>query len=167
MGYKTAFFDYYGKSLVMIMTVIGIICIFLFTFEYMQIPLEFNFKVNNSTLKNDRVLSKDTNELMYKQDRQCTYNVNNEARLRNHCCCGKAISRYITYWSVCACLGVRACMWANKRVGVCMRIRAYSLANPARNANAPYCDVICGPSLCTTFFDISQTMRFLEKSYWT
>ena len=40
------------------------------------------------------------------------------------------------------------------RVGVWMRIRAYSLANPARKAYAPYCDVICGPSVSTTFFDI-------------
>ena len=49
---------------------------------------------------------------------------------------------------------VRACMWVPKRVGVCMRIRAYSFANPARNAYAPYCDVICGPSGSTIFFDI-------------
>ena len=49
---------------------------------------------------------------------------------------------------------VRACICVPGRVGVCMRIRAYSLANPARNAYAPYCDVICGPSVSTTFFDI-------------
>ena len=53
----------------------------------------------------------------------------------------KAVS--ITYWSLCACLRVRA--WVPSCVGVCMRIRACSLANPARNAYAPYCDVICGP----------------------
>ena len=29
-----------------------------------------------------------------------------------------------------------------------------SLANPARNAYAPYCDVICGPSVSTIFFNI-------------
>jgi hypothetical protein len=51
----------------------------------------------------------------------------------------------ITYWSLCACLRVRACMWVPSCVGVCMRISACSLANPARNAYAPYCDVICGP----------------------
>jgi hypothetical protein len=54
-----------------------------------------------------------------------------EARSRNHCCCGKAIT--ITYWSVCACLRVRACvhmcMWIPGRVDVCMRIDACSLAN--------------------------------------
>jgi hypothetical protein len=37
----------------------------------------------------------------------------------------------------------RACMWLPGRVDMCMRIRAYSLANPARNAYAP-CDIICG-----------------------
>jgi hypothetical protein len=52
----------------------------------------------------------------------------------------KAVS--ITYWSV---VCVRACMWVPGCVGVCIRIRARSLANPARNAYAPYCDVICGP----------------------
>ena len=49
---------------------------------------------------------------------------------------------------------VCVCMWVPEREGVCMRIRAYSLANPARNAYAPYCDVICGPSMSTIFFDI-------------
>ena len=41
-------------------------------------------------------------------DRQCTRYT--EARSRNHCCCGKAIS--ITYWPVCACMRVRACVRA-------------------------------------------------------
>jgi hypothetical protein len=49
---------------------------------------------------------------------------------------------------------VRACMWLPGRVDVCMRIRAYSLANPARNAYAPCCDVNCDPSVSTTFFDV-------------
>jgi hypothetical protein len=73
--------------------------------------------------------------------RQAMYVLHNtEARSRNLCSCGKAVS--ITYWSLCACLHVRACvcacMWVTGRVGVCMRIRAYSLANPACNAYAPY-----------------------------
>jgi len=37
-----------------------------------------------------------------KEDMQCTYNVNNEARSYNRCCSGKAIS--ITYYSECVCL---------------------------------------------------------------
>jgi hypothetical protein len=37
-------------------------------------------------------------------------------------------------------------MWITCRVGLCMRIRACSLANPACNAYALYRDVICGPS---------------------
>jgi hypothetical protein len=38
-------------------------------------------------------------------------------------------------------LALRACLWVPERVGECMRIRAYSLAYPARNAYAPCCDV--------------------------
>ena len=37
---------------------------------------------------------------------------------------------------------------------VCVCMRACSLANPASNAYAPYCDVIRGPSVYTIFFDI-------------
>jgi hypothetical protein len=62
---------------------------------------------------------------------------------------------------------VRARMWVPGRVGVCERVRAYSLANLACNAFAPFCDVICGPSVSTAFFDISWTVRFSEKHYWT
>jgi hypothetical protein len=40
------------------------------------------------------------------------------------------------------------------RVGVCTHVHAYSLAYPARNAYAPYCDVICDPSGSITFFAI-------------
>jgi hypothetical protein len=48
----------------------------------------------------------------------------------------------------------RACVHVGtQRVGVCMRIRAYSLTNPARNAYAPYCDVICGLYVSTKYFD--------------
>jgi hypothetical protein len=49
---------------------------------------------------------------------------------------------------------VCVCMWVPGCVGVCMRIRAYSLPYPARKAYSPYCDVICGPSVSTIFFDI-------------
>jgi hypothetical protein len=70
----------------------------------------------------------------------------------------------ITYWPVCACVRVRACMWVTWRVGVCMRITACHLANPVCNAYAPRCDVISGPSVSTQFFDIiSKTARFSEK----
>jgi hypothetical protein len=40
------------------------------------------------------------------------------------------------------------------RVGVYMRVRACSLADPARNSYAPRCEVICGPYDATIFFDI-------------
>jgi hypothetical protein len=33
-----------------------------------------------------------TKTAIYKQDRQCTYKRNMEARSRNHCCSGKAVS---------------------------------------------------------------------------
>jgi hypothetical protein len=82
--------------------------------------------------------------------RQAVYvQPNTGARSRNHCCYWKAVS--ITYWSVCACCAC-ACMWTPGRVGVCIRIRVFSLANPAHNAYAPYCDVICGTSIFTVFF---------------
>jgi hypothetical protein len=56
----------------------------------------------------------------------CMFNVRkNWGAFANHSCRGKAIS--IIYWSVCAC------------------VRAYSLANPASNVYAPFCDVICAP----------------------
>ena len=53
----------------------------------------------------------------------------------------------ITYWSVCSRVRVG--------VGVRMRIHAFSLAFPACNAYAPYCEAICCPS-STKFFDISH-----------
>ena len=48
----------------------------------------------------------------------------------------------------------RACVRVLERVGVCMRVSACSLANPACNAYVPHCDVISGPSVSTKFFDI-------------
>jgi hypothetical protein len=72
----------------------------------------------------------------YKQHSQYTYNVTLR-RVRDCCCRGKAIN--IAYlWCVC----LRAC------------VRACTLAYPACNSYAPYCDVICGPSGSTIFFDI-------------
>ena len=58
------------------------------------------------------------------------------------------------YIFVCVCMLERACVRAPGRVVVCIRIRAYNLANPARNAYAPCCDVICGPSVSTIFLGI-------------
>ena len=75
----------------------------------------------------------------------------------NNSCRGKAIS--IIYRSVCA------CVWVPGRMGVCMRIRAFSLVFPARDAYAPYCDVTVGPSVSCVFFDIiSHAVRFSEKN---
>ena len=72
--------------------------------------------------------------------------------------------QYEYYLLVCVCMRARACMWIRGHMGVCMRISACSLANAACNAYAPYCDVICGPSVSTQFFDIiSQTVRFSGK----
>ena len=65
-------------------------------------------------------------------------------------CRGKPIN--ITYLCVCVCVRARARV--PERVGVCMRVHACSPACPACNAYAPYCDVICGPSGFTIFFEI-------------
>jgi hypothetical protein len=91
-------------------------------------------------IPNDKI----TRQAMYVQS-------NAEARSRNNSC-EKVGS--ITYFCVCVGMHARACTWVSGRVDVCMRIRACSLANPACNAYAPYCDVICGPSVSATFFDI-------------
>ena len=99
----------------------------------------FGFRKTNSPLKTETI------QAMY-------VSRDIEARSRYHCSCGKAIS--ITYWPVCACLRLRACMWLPRRVDVCMRISACSLANPTCNAYTPYCDVICVPSLSTVLFEI-------------
>jgi hypothetical protein len=53
---------------------------------------------------------------------------------------------------ICACL--RACRWVPGRVDVFMRISSCTLANPACNAYASYCDVICVSSVFTIFFGI-------------
>jgi hypothetical protein len=88
-----------------------------------------------------------------KQYRQCTYNV---TLRRVHETIFAVEKQLVLHFGQCvhACTCLRACMWVPGRVVVSIRIRAYSLANPAHNAYAPYCDVIRGPSVCTTFFDI-------------
>jgi hypothetical protein len=50
------------------------------------------------------------------------------------------------------------------RVGVCMGVRACSLAYPACNSYALYVTSLCGPSGLSMFFDIiSQTEQFSEN----
>jgi hypothetical protein len=72
----------------------------------------------------------------------------------------QARSRFIVavrkqyYLLACVCMLARARMWVPRRVGVCMRISACSPANPARRVYGQYCDIICGPSVFTIFFDI-------------
>jgi hypothetical protein len=61
-----------------------------------------------------------------------------------------------TYWSVCACVRVRACTWVRGRVGVCMRVSAYSLANPAYNVNDPHSEDFCSPSVSKHFSTLSH-----------
>jgi hypothetical protein len=80
---------------------------------------------------------------------QCTYNV---TMRRVHETIVAVEKQYVLHIGLC--VRMLACIWVPGHLGVCMRIRAYSLANPARNAYAPYCYVICGPSVSTIFFDI-------------
>jgi hypothetical protein len=59
-------------------------------------------------------------------------------------------------------MGVLGC------VGVCMSMRACSLAYPACNAYTPYCDVIFDPSSSTIFSGISEfrfPVKFLSKTF--
>jgi hypothetical protein len=60
--------------------------------------------------------------------------------------------QYEYYLLVCVCMHV--CMWVPGHMSVCMHVSAYSLANPAGNVYALYCDIICGLSVSTTFFNI-------------
>jgi hypothetical protein len=52
------------------------------------------------------------------------------------------------YVRVCVCVCV--CGLVPEPVDVCLRVLACSLAYPACDSYAPYCDVICGPSGSTT-----------------
>ena len=88
-------------------------------------------------------------------DRQCTCNVTLR-RVRELVVPWK---RSITYLSVCA----RACVRAYGCVGVCMRRSTCGLDNPACNAYASYCDVICDPLVSTIFFRIINDAIFGEK----
>ena len=85
-----------------------------------------------------------------KQDRQCAYNVTMR-RVDESVVAVK--KQYILF--IVLCVHACECVRVLGSVGVCMRIRACSLANPTRNAYAPYCDVICDPSVSNTFCDIS------------
>jgi hypothetical protein len=63
-----------------------------------------------------------------------------------------------------------AWVWVPGRLGVCMRVHACSLAYPACNAYAPYCDAICGLSGSTRIVNIiSQVKKKLlniKRIFW-
>ena len=81
---------------------------------------------------------------------------NNEARLRNHYCSGKAIS--ITYLCVCVRARARACVWEHGHWRACERV-----ALLIQHATLHHI-VICGFSSFTIFFDIISYMaQFSEK----
>ena len=62
---------------------------------------------------------------------------NNEARARNHCWRGQAVSISYSYSAVCVCVRACECMWTwCTSAGVCLR--ACSLTYPAYHA-PPYC----------------------------
>ena len=72
------------------------------------------------------------------QDRLCTCNTD----AFPHCCSGKAVIVLHIGLRVHACSCVRA--WGYPGAWACAW--AYVLDNPACNAHAPYCEVICSPS---------------------
>jgi hypothetical protein len=72
-----------------------------------------------------------------KHGRQCTCNVTLR-RVRKSLLPWKSNKYYLL---ICVCVRARA----TGSVGVCIRVRAYSLAYPAHNTYAPYCDIINGP----------------------
>ena len=86
--------------------------------------------------------------------RQCTYNVILR-RVRELLLPCKS-NKYYIFVCVCVCVCARspANVHVPGRMGVCMQVLACSLAYPARKSYIPYCDVICGPSGSTSFFDL-------------
>ena len=76
------------------------------------------------------------------RQKQCSYNVTLR-RLHELLLPWKTNNYYIF---VCVCVCVRMCART--------RMRARSLDYPACNSYSPYCDVICGTSGSTMFFDI-------------
>ena len=93
------------------------------------------------------------------QDRQCTY-----------CVILRRVRESLFPWKSNKYIFVCVCARAPPgRIGVCMRMRACSLAYPAYNSYAPYCDVTCGPWGSTTFstlchkqYDFRKKKKFVK-----
>jgi hypothetical protein len=65
----------------------------------------------------------------------------------------------------CACVRACVCTYVRARGLLQTRVDARNLAYPACNCYAPYCDVIRGPSGCTTFFfSLSYKRRDFRKN---
>ena len=97
-----------------------------------------------------------TEDVQSKQDRQCAYNVILR-RVRVTIVAVEKQKVLLIGLCVHAWAYVRAC--GNSGACAC----AYGLVNPARNAYAPYCEVICCPSVTNTFFDISHKRCDIQK----
>ena len=95
--------------------------------------------------------------------RQCKYNVTLR-RFRESLLPWKSNKYYVF-----VCVRARAFVRVPGSVGVCMCVNACSLPYPACNSYPPYCDVICGFSGATIFFDIINGTIFekKKKSYFT
>jgi hypothetical protein len=123
-------------------------------------PIEFRLKssgILSTDWKNNSVKesSKKKQNLDNMGEKEC-----NSWRVRGSLLLWKSNKYYI-----CASVCLRACMCVPGRVGVCMRRRACSLSNPTCKAFAPYCDVICGPSVSTTFSTLSnKRCNFRKKA---
>jgi hypothetical protein len=74
------------------------------------------------------------------------------------------IKKYYLFVCVRARVRVCVCVWVTGLFGVCMCVFACSLAYPARNAHAPYFNVLYGPFGSPTFSDLSHKRHDFPKN---
>jgi hypothetical protein len=126
-----------------------VICFYQVFFTFNLIPTAKTY-INKSQIRIYCLTRPKITELIFiakhskpaKQDTECTYNVTLR-RVREILLPWKS-NKYYKFLRMCA----LACAWGRGHVH--MHVHAY----PACNSYAPYCDVTCGPSGSTIFFDV-------------